>query len=283
MSPNTTAPQDLAELTAAYSHTVQAIVDLGHSLREGDEERETDCPGWSVKDQFAHVVSLEAWVQGETVPDIDVQGRAHVRSGLGAVVEKFLESRRDRSLEELLEELDDLTTSRVDHLGAETTSPDDPAIGPFGPTTLLGLMQYRVFDLWVHEQDIRGAIGRPGNLDSPGAALTVQTLFAALPRAVARTAQVPAGEAVILDLTGPVVGRAGVRVEERDGKPHGIPLFSGGTEEHADATTTTTITLSTQAATRRAAGRVATADTHYTVVGDEDVARRVLDALVIAP
>jgi len=283
MSPNTTAPQDLAGLTAAYTHTIQAIVDLGHSLRPGDEERETDCPGWSVHDQFAHVVSLEAWVQGEAVPDIDVSGRAHVRSGLGAVVEKYLESRRSRSLEELLEELDSLSTARIAHLESETTSAEDPALGPLGPTNLLGLMQSRVFDLWVHEQDIRGAIGRPGNLDSPGAALTVQILFAALPRTVARTAEVPPGEAVILDLTGPVVGRAGVRVEEREGKPHGLPLFSGGTEEHADATTTTTITLSTQAATRRAAGRVATADTHYTVVGDEDVARRVLDALVIAP
>lgn len=282
MAPNLTTSQDLADLTSAYSHTVQAIVDLGHSLRDGDEERSTDCPGWNVRDQFAHVVSLEAWVQGEPLPDIDVSGRDHVRSGLGTIVEKYLESRRARSLAELIEELDDLVTSRIAHLEAETTSADDPAVGPFGPTTLLGLMQSRVFDLWVHEQDIRGAIGRPGNLDSPGAALTVRALFAALPKAVARTAKVPPGHAVILDLTGPVVGRAGVRVEEHDGKPHGIPLFAGATEEHPDVVTTT-ITLSTQAATRRAAGRVSTADTHYSVVGDDDIARRVLDAIVITP
>lgn len=282
MPPNTTAPQDLADLTSAYAHSVQAIVDLGHSLREGDEELATDCPGWNVRDQFAHVVSLEAWVQGEPIPDIDVSGRPHVRSGLGVVTEKYLESRRGRSLAELIEELDDLATSRVAHLEAESTSADDPAVGPFGPTTLLGLMQSRIFDLWVHEQDIRGAIGRPGNLDSPGATLVVRTLFAALPKAVARTAKVPPGHAVILDLTGPVVGRAGVRVEEHDGKPHGIPLFAGATDEHENVVTTT-ITLSTQAATRRAAGRIATADTHYSVVGDEEVARRVLDAIVIAP
>lgn len=282
MSQNTTAAPDLTDLTAAYAHTVQAILDLGRSLREGDEERPTACPGWSVKDQFAHVVSLEAWVQGEAPPDIDVSDRPHVRNGLNAVVERFLESRRGRSLDELLEELDDLATTRLAHLEAESTSADDPALGPFGPTTLLGLMQSRVFDLWVHEQDIRGAIGRPGNLDSPGAAHTVRSLFAALPRAVARTAEVPPGHAVILDLTGPVVGRAGVRVEEHDGKPHGIPLFSGDTQEHSDVVTTT-ITLSTEAATRRAAGRVTTADTHFTVVGDDDIARRVLDAIVIAP
>ena len=282
MSLHPAAPEDLPALTAAYAQTVQSISDLGHSLRPGDVELPTACPGWTVRDQFAHVVSLEAWVQGEVPPDIDVSARPHVGPGLGVLVERFLESRRDRSLDELLEELDSLATSRVRHLGAETTSPDDPATGPFGATTLHGLMRNRLFDLWVHEQDIREAIGRPGNLDGPAAAHTVQLVFDALPRVVARTARIPADHAVILDLSGPVVGRAGARVEERDGKLHGIPLFRGDAEQHPDVVTTT-LTLSTQAATRRAAGRVSTADTHVTVTGDEQIARRVLDALVIAP
>lgn len=284
MPSNSTAPQDLSALTMAYGHTAQAILDLGHSLRPGDTERDTQCPGWTVHDQFAHIVSLEAWVQGEPLPDLDVSGRDHVRNALGAVVEKYLDSRRERSLEELLEELDELVTARTSHLEAETTSPEDPAVGPFGPTTLLGLTQNRIFDLWVHEQDIREAIGRPGNLDSPGAELTVRAIFASLPKTVARTAGVPAGQAVVLDLTGPVVGRAGVRVEEHDGKPHGIPLFSGAlADEGSEQPEITTISLSTRAATRRAAGRVSTAETHYSVTGDEEIARRVLDALVIAP
>jgi len=281
MSLHPAAPEDLPALTAAYVQTIQSISDLGHSLRPGDVERETQCPGWTVLDQFAHVVSLEAWVQGEEPPELDA-GAPEERPGIGGIVDRFLASRRDRSLEELLEELDDLATNRVQHLEAETTSPEDPATGPFGATTLRGLMENRLFDLWVHEQDIREAIGRPGNLDGPAAAHTVRLLFAALPRIVARTAQVPDGHAVILDLSGPVVGRAGARVEERDGKPHGIPLFTGDTEQHPDVVTTT-ITMSTQAATRRAAGRVSTQDTHVTVTGDEDIARRVLDALVIAP
>lgn len=279
MSLHPAAPEGLDELTAAYAHTVQAISDLGHSLRPGDEERPSACPGWTVLDQFAHVVSLEAWVQGEAVPEVDV--RADVQ-GINEVVERFLESRRGRSLAELLEELDGLVADQVHHLGADTTSPEEPRIGPFGPTTLLGLMESRVLDLWVHEQDIREAIGRPGNLDGPAAAHTVRLLFDALPRLVARRAGVPVGHAVILDLTGPVVGRAGVRVEERDGRPHGTPLFSGDPEHHVDVIRTT-ITMSTQAATRRCAGRVSTDDTHYVVHGDEDIARRVLDALVITP
>lgn len=284
------APEGLDGLAAAYAHTVQAISDLGHSLRPGDEERPTACPGWTVRDQFAHVVSLEAWVQGEAVPDVDLgelgdrgdRGDRPPVEGINAVVERFLASRRGRSLAELLEELDELVADQVHHLGADSTSPDEPRIGPFGPTTLLGLMESRVLDLWVHEQDIREAIGRPGNLDGPAAAHTVRMLFDALPRLVARRAGVPAGHAVILDLTGPVVGRAGVRVEERDGKPLGTPLFTGDAEHHVDLSTTT-ITMSTQAATRRCAGRVSTDDTHHVVHGDPEIARRVLDALVITP
>ncbi|MFW5472888.1 maleylpyruvate isomerase family mycothiol-dependent enzyme [Knoellia sp. CPCC 206450] len=275
-------PEDLPALTAAYAQTVQAISDLGHSLRPGDAERDTACPGWTVLDQFAHVVSLEAWVQGEDPPGLTAETEAGSPQHIDDIVDRFLRSRRGRSLEELLEELDALVASRVRHLEAETTAPDDPATGPFGPTTLLGLMSSRLFDLWVHEQDIREAIGRPGNLDTAAAAHTVNLLFRALPRIVARTAAVPAGHAVILDLTGPVVGRSGARVEERDGKAHGIPLFTGDAEQHPDVVTTT-LTMSTQAATRRAAGRVSTADTHVTVTGDEEIARRVLDALVIAP
>lgn len=282
MSLHPAAPEDLPALTAAYAQTIQSISDLGHSLRPGDVDRETACPGWTVLDQFAHVVSLEAWVQGEEAPEVDLSSRPDVKEGIGVIVERFLASRRGRSIEELLEELDFLAGSRVRHLEAETTSPEDPAVGPFGPTTLLGLTENRLFDLWVHEQDIREAIGRPGDLDSPAAAHVVRLLFDAFPRIVARTAQVPAGHAVILDLTGPVVGRAGARVEERDGKAHGIPLFTGEAEHHPDVVTTT-LTMSTQAATRRAAGRVSTDDTHVTVHGDEEVARRVLDALVIAP
>ena len=43
----------------------------------------------------------------------------------------------------------------------------------------------------------------------------------------------------------------------------------------------TTITLSTEAFTRRAAGRRSVSDTAYSVVGDEAIARRVTEALVV--
>ena len=87
---------------------------------------------------------------------------------------------------------------------------------------------------------------------------------------------------MVLDLTGPVVGRAGARVEEQEGKPRGIPLFTGEPEEHPDVVTTS-LTMSTAVAMRLAGGRRDPADLPVTVHGDEDVARRVLAALTVTP
>jgi hypothetical protein len=82
-------------------------------------------------------------------------------------------------------------------------------------------------------------------------------------------------------VTGPVVGRAGVWVEQsEEGKPRGIPLFSGVAHDGDPDDVFTTITVSTDAVTRRAAGRGTLEDIHYSVQGDEDVARRVLENLV---
>jgi hypothetical protein len=89
---------------------------------------------------------------------------------------------------------------------------------------------------------------------------------------------------VIFDVTGPVMGRAGVWVDEGEaGKARGIPLFSGVAHDGDPDDVFTSITLSTDSLTRRAAGRGSLDDIHFTVHGDEDVARRVLESLPFVP
>jgi hypothetical protein len=144
------------------------------------------------------------------------------------------------------------------------------------------VLRTRIVDIWTHEQDIRHALGRPGDLDSPGAAVFMDGLFASLPKLVARNAAIEPGNVVIFDVTGPVVGRAGVRVEvDERGRPLGTPLFTGSVHEHPEDEQVTSITLSTDAVARRAAGRGGLEDIYYSVHGDEDVAVRVLQALPI--
>lgn len=276
------APTEFPEVVDAWAQTLRNVVDLGRTLRPDDAGRATDCPGWTVFDQVAHVASAEAMVAGDPVPDLDVSGHDHVRHDFGERIERFVESRRGRALEDVLDELEWRLDERLAVYRAEDVDPEAEALGPFGPTTLAGLLGVRTFDVWMHEQDIREAIGRPGGLDTPAAALSVSMLFDALPVVVAKRAGIGPGNAVVLDLTGPVVGRAGARVEEQEGRPRGIPLFTGEAEEHPDVVTTS-LTMSTAVAMRLAGGRRDPGDLHVTVHGDEDVARRVLAAMSITP
>lgn len=276
------APTEFPEVVDAWAQTVRTVIDLGQTLRPDDADKSTDCPGWTVFDQVAHVASAEAMAAGETPPDADVSGHDHVRHEFGERVERFLESRRGRALEDVVDELEWRLEERLALYRADDVDPEAEAAGPFGPTTLDGLVRVRTFDVWMHEQDIREAIGRPGGLDTPAAALSVERLFDALPVVVAKRAGIEPGNAVVLDLTGPVVGRAGVRVEEQEGKPRGIPLFTGDAEEHPDVETTT-LAMSTAVAMRLAGGRRDPADLPVTVTGDEEVARRVLSAMAITP
>jgi uncharacterized protein (TIGR03083 family) len=276
------APSDLGELVDAYAQSVQSVIDLGRTTRAGDADLPTDCPGWTVRDQFAHIASAEAMVAGEPVPDVDVGGHAHVRHAFGERMEKYVESRRGRDLEEVLDELEERLAERLRVYRSGPEWAEQELQGPFGQTTMGGLLGVRVFDIWMHEQDIREALRRPGGLDSPAAAHSISRLFARLPRIVAKEAQIEPGNAVVLDLTGPTVGRAGARVEEHDGRAVGVPLFTGDAEEHPDVVTTS-LTMSTQVAGRLAGGRRSPDELHVVVHGDEDIARRVLGHLVITP
>ena len=74
-------------------------------------------------------------------------------------------------------------------------------------------MRLRIFDTWCHEQDIREALGRPGNLDSPAAAVSVSQVLDALPMIVVKRVGLEPGKVLMVELTGPVIARSGVRVE----------------------------------------------------------------------
>jgi uncharacterized protein (TIGR03083 family) len=279
------APEDLVGLVSAYRQTVQAVVDLGRACTDKDFDRPTACPGWSVKDQISHVVGLESWLHTGEVPRVTVPDYAHVRTEQGAFVERAVEQRRTMVGSKVVDELETVLGRRVEQFSAPEMTLETVVRGAFGPTPAGQSLRLRILDIWTHEQDIRQALGRPGNLDSGGAAVFMDVLFSQLPKLVARNAGIEPGNVVIIDVTGPVMGRAGVWVEEGEegGKARGIPLFSGVAHDGDPRDVFTTITLSTDALTRRAAGRGTVDDIHFTVHGDEAVGRRVLENLVFVP
>ncbi len=279
------APEDLDGLVSAYQQTTRAIIDLGRSCSDADFDLPTACPGWTVKDQISHVVGLESWMHSGQVPRVDVPAYGHIRNETGSFVEKSVEMRRQMAGSKVVDELETVVEQRVAQFTAPDVTLDTVVRGAWGPAPLRANLPTRILDVWTHEQDIRQALRRPGNLDSGGAAVFMDLLFASLPKLVARDAGIEPGNVVIFDVTGPVVGRAGVWVEEGedDGRPRGIPLFTGTAHDGDPDDTFTTITLSTDCLTRRAAGRGSVEDIHYTVQGDEEIAHRVLENLVFVP
>ena len=85
-------------------------------------------------------------------------------------------------------------------------------------------MRIRIFDAWVHEQDIRRALKLPGELEGPVAVHSVGRIARAMPFVVARKSQAPDGATVVFDITGPAgrlvpVGVEGSRGSELDSEP----------------------------------------------------------------
>jgi uncharacterized protein (TIGR03083 family) len=278
------APDDRNGLIDAFDHSVQSIIDLGHSCRDEDFELQTECPGWTVKDQIAHVVGAEKSFAGMPRPQVEVPDYPHVHSDFARFVEVDVEARRGLSGREVVAELAEFHPQRVADLRASDADVDTVIGGFFGPETTFGdHLHRRIVDAWVHEQDLRAALDRPGNLDSASAAVFTADILAALPRIASRVAGIGAGHAVVLDVSGPVVARGGVRIiTGDDGRPYGEALFSGIDRPVGDEQLdVTSIHLTTDALTRRAAGRRGVDEIHYTVSGDEEIARKVLEALVV--
>ncbi len=289
------APADVTELVAAYRQTLTSFADVADGLREEDWAAPV-LPGWTARDVLAHVVHVEDYLAGSEHPapgrtrpaePVEVGRPEHVRHSFGAWMEEGVRARDDRSPADLVAELRGLVDVRSAGMYDTDLEMDTPVRSvrgrqaPFGAVTRM-----RIVDVWVHEQDLRDVVDRPGSLDSPGASQLLQTLEDALPGIVLERLAPEPGTVLILESTGPVTARAGVRVgEDEDGRLVAHELFSGHAAEGDDPAEddATTVSLSTSFLARRAAGRVPTEETAYQVVGDEDLARRLLDAVVITP
>lgn len=283
MSTHPAAPVELPDLIEAYSNTTQAVLELGLTCHAADFEKPTQCPGWTVKDQISHVVGLEGALSGSPAPDVEVPDHPWVQNDFGRFMETHVQARRALPGPEVVAELQELLPVRIAHFHELLADPDQLVPGPAGERPARDSVFIRVIDIWCHEQDIREALDRPGNLDSPGAAAFTQQVLDSVPARAVKVAGLPVGTTVIIESTGPVQARGGVRVVEKDGEAYGETLFSGEPHDPGLEGEVTTIRLTTEALTRRGAGRVSTADLRYHVEGDEQVATALLDALAITP
>ena len=233
----------------AWTHSIDAISELVSPLVEGEWNRRTPCPGWSVRDLVSHVIGLDCEMLGDPRPIHTLpRDLYHVTNEHQRYMEMQVDVRRHHTAPEMTSELEYTIIRRNRQLRNESRQPDTKVRGPLGTeVTLEHAMRTRAFDVWVHEQDLRAALGRPGNLDSPGAYIVRDVLLSALPKIVAKDAGAPATSAVVFDVHGPVEFLRTVRVDaDGRGTIDGTPSLGPAA----------TLTLDWETYVRLACGRV---------------------------
>ncbi|MFJ5048204.1 maleylpyruvate isomerase family mycothiol-dependent enzyme [Streptomyces sp. NPDC088719] len=273
-----TVHPSLQPYTDAATHSIEAIAELVKPLAEGEWNRRTPCPGWSVRDIVSHVIGMECEMLGDPRPIHTLpRDLYHVQSDFARYMEMQVDVRRHHTSPEITSELEYVLIRRARQIRNESRSPETKVRAPLGTEqTLETALNLRAFDVWVHEQDLRATLGQPGNLDSPGALITRDMLLAGLPKVVAKKAGAPANSAVVFDVHGPVEFLRTVRVDaEGRGSVDGAPSLGPAV----------TLSLDWETYVRLACGRVrhtAVAD-RIKVEGDQELATAILDNFAVTP
>jgi uncharacterized protein (TIGR03083 family) len=213
------------EIVDKLERVWRSIIVLCTPFTDKEWNTPTDCPNWSVQDHVVHMIGTESRLLGRPAPEHAPQNMSHVKNAIGKLNEVWVDSRRGRPGAEVLAEFREVTDERLRILGAMSEADfSTPTQTPIGPGTVRDFMHIRIFDCWVHEQDIRRAVGRPGHLDGPVAEHAIGRIAMALPFVVGKKAQAPNDTTVVFDITGPAgrllpIGVEGGRAKLLDTPP----------------------------------------------------------------
>lgn len=280
-SPGIAASSGASDLTSQLEEEWDALLALGEEMDDSDWNLPTPCPGWTVAAQYAHVIGTESMLLGRPNPEVDPGKPDHVLNDIGGFNEVWVAALSGLSRKDVLAQLAEVTATRRSELAA--MSEDDfaaPTWTPVGKADYRRFMQIRVFDCWVHEQDVRDAAGRPGHEGGPVAEQSVDEIVRALGFVLGKKVGLAAEESVTFDLTGPVSREVHVAVV--DGRAKVLSELPAG-----PGSATVTISLSSNAFGRLACGRVDPAvvlsgGAHFggvQLVGEAELGRRVVSNL----
>lgn len=265
----------LAGYIDLWTRACADLVALARALPDELAGRPTDLAGWSVADNVAHTAHLEAVLAGAPEETVDVAPADHVRGPMSVYTEQGVLARRGRTLAELADEIEHSVAIRAAELAADPPTdaaaapPRTPGGVPWSTGTLLG---NRPLDIWMHEQDIRRAVDRPGGYDSPAAPHTIGIFGRGLPMVLGKRVAPPIGTTVRVDV--PEAERSWTVAVGGDGR-------AGPVDDGTDPTVR--ITLTAQDFVVLAGGRRQVDRTRPRYAGDAVLGRRFLDAMALTP
>lgn len=188
--------------------SMDSVLELLGELQEGEWQVPSLCPAWQVRQVVAHLDGVEealtGWrPSGDTPAPFEIVG-------------KVFDEVNDWAPGRLLGRFGAvLARRRAELLAADSSLFEEVSWTPVGVQTYGRFMAIRNFDFWVHEQDIRLPLGRPGHTSGPAAELALDEVRRSFGYIVGKRAAMPDGSRVQVELTGPVEARLGAVVDGR--------------------------------------------------------------------
>jgi uncharacterized protein (TIGR03083 family) len=266
---------DLPTLLAGFTQTFGDVATVCADLTPEQWALPTDLPGWSVQDNVSHIVAEEAYQLGDPLPEHELAGDfPHLRSEFAREVEMPIDYRRSMPGEQVLAELRTVTARRLEVLRGY----DEAALAeevPFAGRSmpLRNALGIRLFDCWTHSQDIRRALGRPGGLDNPAAALTLTRLLRSM-SGLAEDVPAAAGRTLVIATTGELSSVCTLALGD-------APSYAEGETTEADVHLTTDFETFLRLATGRTTYDAVAAD--VTLSGDRDLGVELARKMAVTP
>jgi uncharacterized protein (TIGR03083 family) len=267
--------EELAGYVEVWWQAVNDFLDLLESVPEDQWGTPTDLPGWDVRAVASHTAHLESILAGGPEETADVGEPPHVTGFMGLYTEIGVANRRDASPEAIIAEIRTAATAR--HSALLEDPPTDASAQPaqiFGgvPWNWRTLLRNRPLDIWMHEQDVRRAVGRPGGMDTVPARHTAEYLAESLGFVLGKKVGAPAGTTLVLDMAGSA--------------PFAFTINDAGRGERLPeppADPTVTLRMDRESFIRLAGGRCAAEPGAVTVEGDRELGDRVIASLATTP
>jgi uncharacterized protein (TIGR03083 family) len=261
--------------TEALQETWGGLAEACFELSTNEWALPTECPGWDVKDQLSHLIGIERTIMGEAPPEWDGPLGDHVKNDFAAVNEAWVAVRRPLGGSAVRDEFVEVTETRLGQLRSRTE--DEWAVvgwSPVGQVPYAVFMEVRAFDSWVHEQDARRALDRPGGSGNLASAISLGRVEGAMPFVVGKKAGCADGTAVRFEISGPGDDARAFTVAVEGSRARTVD---------DDVTPTATLSVASLDFLRLGCGRATAAQLEATggivMEGDAAVGRQVLDAM----
>lgn len=173
------------------------------------------CPAWTTHGVVVHTVAIESALLGwdPASGENPFARMAELTPALNEMSPDELRARFHEVVVGRLREIEDMTDAQF----------DAPSLTPVGQATYGRFITIRVFDIWVHEQDIRVPLGLPGDAGGPAAEMALDEVEGSIGYIAGKKIGLPDGRSIAFHLTGPVHRDIFVKVDGRAARVAELP------------------------------------------------------------